>query len=425
MTRHPTSNPDAPTSYIHSLIPHQNIVLVTDWITKIGGGEKVVEAFHRIYPDAPIYTSYCNNHWRERLDGKVVTGYLQHWPFSALRRFLPVLRQHWFSHLDLSDYDIIISITGNGEAKFVRPDYISLKKRLLRLLRLSPSTSLYLHPTSTPHTPLHISYCHTPVHFYWAQYDEYVKNPSMSPKWLARLGLKLLVKPLRKRDFAAAQKINAFIANSSAIQKDIATYYKRESTVINPPINTDDFVHISTRAEISISKRPQCIWWGRVVPAKRLDIAVTACSELGWPLTIIGDGPDLARLQSLAGPTVHFLGYIPDEERNNYIAKADLFLFPSKEDFGVAPVEALAAGLPVLAYREGGALDYIVEGENGAFFSNQTAASLIKSLISIVGLVYDTQVISESVNRFSSVSFQKKIRTFVHENTNITKRHSD
>ena len=280
------------------------VVLVTDWITKQGGGEKVVEQFHLTFPEAPIYTSYCADRWRSKLDDKVITGYLQHWPFSRLRRFLPVLRQWWFASLDLSDFDTIISITGNGEAKFVRKNYVSPKNRLMHAF----------FPSSNSHLPIarakHISYCHTPVHFYWAQYDEYVKNPSMRPKWLARLGLKLLVKPLRKRDYRAAQKVDKFIANSTSIQADIQQYYGKDSVVIHPPINTDNFIHLKPREEISISEQPNCIWWGRVVPAKRLDIAVAACNELGWPLTIIGDGPELPRLKELAGKTISFTGYL-------------------------------------------------------------------------------------------------------------------
>lgn len=361
------------------------VVLVTDWITKDGGGEKVVEQFHRAFPEAPIYTSYCAERWRSRLDNTVVTGYLQHWPFSRLRRYLPLLRQWWFARLDLASYDTIISITGNGEAKFVR---------------------------KTRNTQVHISYCHTPVHFYWAQYAEYIAHPSMRPHWLARLGLKLLVTPLRARDFDAAQRIDHFIANSSAIQQDIKRYYKKDSVVIHPPINITDFIHIKPRGEICISGQPSCIWWGRVVPAKRLDIAIQACNELSWPLTIIGDGPDLPRLKALAGPTITFAGYVSDDERVSYIERADIFLFPSREDFGVAPVEALAAGLPVVAYKAGGALDYVVEGKNGLLFETQDAASMVATLKRLSGSTFSRKDFS-AIETFSSDAFRMQIVSFV------------
>ena len=153
------------------------IAIVHDWLYG-GGAEKVVLEIHKLYPEASVYTSFCTDEWRRKLDNKVITGYLQRWPFAKLRRLLPLLRQWWFARLDLSEYDIIISSSGNGEAKFVRK--------------------------SRPEQ-LHICYCHTPTHFYWRHYDEYIKRPSFRPRWLARLGLKTLVRPLKKRDFAAAR----------------------------------------------------------------------------------------------------------------------------------------------------------------------------------------------------------------------------
>lgn len=404
-----------PLSSILSPNPHQNIVLVTDWITKEGGGEKVVEQFHLTFPEAPIYTSYCAERWRGKLDDKVVTGYLQHWPFSSLRRFLPVLRQHWFAHLDLSEYDVIISITGNGEAKFVRPNYISLRKRLLRLLRLSPLSST---PT---HYPLHISYCHTPVHFYWKHYDSYIEQPSMRPKWLARLGLRLLVKPLRNNDYAAAQRVDYFIANSSAIQQDIMTYYGRESEIIYPPIKVDKFIHLSPRGKTRIiPQKPQCIWWGRVVPAKRLDIAIEVCNQLQIPFTIIGDGPDIDRLKRLAGPTIQFLGYLSDQDREKFIRAADLFLFPAYEDFGVAPVEALAAGIPLVAYRAGGALDYVIDQKTGMLFDDQNTESMAQTLQQTIGKSFSIEEIQASVRQYSVQYFSDQVNKFVQKHTEET-----
>lgn len=352
----------------------------------MGGGEKVVEQFHKLYPEAPIYTSYCADRWRPWLDNKVVTGYLQHWPFSALRRFLPVLRQWWFAQLDLSDFDIIISITGNGEAKFVR----------------------------TTKDQTHICYCHTPPHFYWAQYNEYLKRPSMRPYWLARLGLRLLVKPLRKRDYAAAQTVDHFIANSTAIQADIKRYYDQDSMVIFPPINLDQFTPLARAAEKhTIPSVPNCIWWGRIVPAKRLDIAIEACNQLNLPLTIIGSGPALDELKKLAGPTISFPGYVSDEERESLIRSADLFIFPANEDFGIAPIEALASGLPVVALKAGGALDYIKDGQNGVFIPEQNTESLVGSLQAVVGKTFKPLTITTSAERFSKDNFKRNIKRLV------------
>ncbi len=155
-------------------LDNKKIAIVHDWLVG-GGAEKVVQAMHELFPDAPIYTSYCSDEWREKLDGKVVTGYLQKWPFSKLRKFLPVLRIWWFEHLDLTDFDIVLSSSGNGEAKGVK--------------RLNPMAT-------------HICYCHSPTHFYWDKYDEYLKSPGFGMfNPLARLGLKVLVGPLAQMGF--------------------------------------------------------------------------------------------------------------------------------------------------------------------------------------------------------------------------------
>src|SRR5205085_2907269 len=154
---------------------------------------------HKMFPDAPIYTSYCTEEWRQKLDGKVVTGYLQRWPFSRLRKFLPVLRIWWFGHLDLSGYDLVISSTGNGEAKGIK----------------------------APKAATHICYCHAPVHFYWRHHDQYMKNSGFGV--LGSIGLKLLNKPLRRWDFKAAQRPDFFISNSTHTQNDVKEFYGRDS----------------------------------------------------------------------------------------------------------------------------------------------------------------------------------------------------
>jgi len=354
------------------------VALVTDWIYG-GGSELVVEQLHKLYPDAPIYTSYCTDEWNTRLDNKVLTGYLQRPPFKQLRKFLPLLRQWWFAGLDLSSFDLIISITGNGEAKFVS----ALNGK-------------------------HISYCHTPVHFYWHHYDEYLKNPGFKPVWLARLGLKLMVKPLRKRDYAAAQKVDHFIANSSFIQKDIKAYYDKESTVIFPPVATERFISISNPIE-----RYGFVTWGRHVPFKRMDIAIKACNYLKLPLAVIGTGPHTKELQAIAGPTITFLGRVSDDELARFAHTRQAFIFTSFEDFGIAPIEAMAAGLPVIAYKAGGALDYVVDGKTGIFFDEQTIESLVGALKEYHPEKADRPALQAHAHAFSEASFQSGIKSFI------------
>ena len=363
------------------------IAIVHDWLYG-GGAEKVIQELHRLYPEAPIYTSFCTDEWRRKLDNQVVTGYLQRWPFAKLRRFLPLLRQWWFARLDLSQYDIILSSSGNGEAKFARK--------------------------SRPEQ-LHICYCHTPTHFYWRHYKEYLARPSFRPKWLARLGLKLLVRPLKKRDCQAAQAVDIFMANSSGIQADIQEFYGRDSEVVFPPVSINYFTNLAKKRQQKniIPRQPHVVSWGRIVPMKRLDLVIAACEQLGWQLDIMGSGPDVERLQQLAGPHTNLLGYVSDEDRERYVKEADLFIFASHEDFGIAPVEALAAGIPVVAYQAGGALDYIKPEKNGWFFSEQTVEQLIKTLKELPGKKVSPVKISATANEFSAAIFRKSMKNIV------------
>lgn len=357
------------------------IAIVHDWLYG-GGAEKVVLELHRMFPDAPIYTSYCSDEWRQRLDGTVVTGYLQWRPFAKARKFLPLLRQWWFAGLKLQDYDLIISTTGNGEAKFARPG---------------------------SHAK-HLCYCFTPNHFYWDKYQEYLDNPGMGKlNWVARLGLKLLVKPLRARDFRAAQRVTEFIAISTHIQDDIRQYYGRESTIVYPPVDTSVF---TTQIDSKGNSEPSSgfITWGRHVPYKRLDLAVAACNELQLPFTIVGTGPETEHLRAIAGPTITFTGFLDDEALVAYARKASAFIFTSKEDFGIAPVEAMALGLPVIAYRAGGALDYVIPGKTGEFFDKQTVENLKSALQTFQRKNYSPRTITETTHAFNQAAFQVNMK---------------
>jgi len=395
-----TTNNQLPTT------SNPRVALVTDWIYG-GGGELVVEEFHRIYPDAPIYTSYCSDEWRQRLNSKVVTGYLQHPPFKQMRKFLPLLRQWWFAGLDLNNYDLIVSITGNGEAKFA---HIDREKWQMKNNLVNENL---VNDKSYMKKPLHVSYCHTPVHFYWRHYSEYLDNPGFKPVWLARLGLKALVGPLKRRDYAAAQKVDHFIANSSHISADIKKYYNRDSVTIYPPVNTSFFSQLLTTSSRLPKPRLGFVIWGRHVPMKKIDIAIKACNQLQLPLTVIGSGPITAELKKLAGPTVTFAGRVSDTELAKLAASAEAFIFPSLEDFGIAPVEALAAGTPVIAYKAGGALDFVIPGKTGEFFTEQTVKSLVTALQNFKPRTYDHADISQFAEKFSAQNFKANVSRFI------------
>lgn len=349
------------------------VAIVHDWLVG-GGAELVVEQLHTMFPEAPIYTSYCTREWRERLHDKVVTGWLQH--LGRLRKFIPLLRIWWFTHLDLEEFDLVISSSG-AEAKGIKVE-----------------------------KPVHVAYIHAPTHYYWSRYDAYLADPGLRPKWLARLGLKLLVRPLRKWDYRAAQRPDFLLANSHHTQTEIKKYYGRLSTVVHPPVYLERFQQPAKQAPT----REGFVISGRQTPYKRFDLAVLACSQLNLPLTVIGNGPDHARLRRLAGPSVTFLGRVSDKVVEEEFGRAAAFIFPGVDDFGITPVEALAAGTPVIAYGEGGALDYVKPGVTGEFFSEPTLTSLAQTLHDFQPSKYTPKDCRRAAQRFSSAQFQQKMK---------------
>lgn len=352
------------------------VAIVHDWFVG-GGAEKVVLEISKMFPDAPIYTSYCSDEWRQKLaPAKVVTGYLQHFP--RLRKFLPPLRAHWFSHLDLGGYDLVISSSG-AEAKGIK----------------------------VPKGTVHVNYCHAPTHYYWSRYDEYIQNPGFGAfNWLARAGLKILLKPMRRWDYKAAQRPDYIIANSNYIKDQVKKYYDRDAVVIHPPVEVERYA----------GKQPErngLIVAGRQTGYKRFDLAVAACSKLNLPLTVIGKGPAHKQLRTLAGPSITFETNVDDKAMVEYFQKAEGFIFPGLDDFGIVAVEALAAGTPVIAYKDGGALDYIKPGVTGQFFDRQNVESLAKTLATFKPDGFSNPDIQKFAQAFSPQHFQASLRDYL------------
>ncbi len=371
------------------------VAIVCDWLTNIGGAEKVLLEVHKLYPDAPIYTSkYSKKGIDWFLDADVRTGWLQIFPV-CLRRFLGPLRQRWFSHLDLSEYDLVISVTG-AEAKAVK----------------APGG-------------VHVSYCHVPTQYYWQMYDEYVENPGfgiLNP--LVRVCFKLLVKPLRKADYKAAQGVDYFVTISGYAKSLIKKYYKREAVVVCPPVEVNDFKIKTQKKQIKkgsgVVENPVENFYvvtSRQVTWKRLDLAVKACLRLDRPLYVIGEGPEHKRLMKLAkgNPLIHFIPLLGKEKLREYLANAKGYLFPSMEPFGIAPVEALAAGCPVIAFGDGGALDYIIDGKNGVLFNKQTVKSLVEGITKFEKMKFDSAFIVKTADKFSVKRFDDELKGFINE----------
>lgn len=392
------------------------VALVCDWLTTPGGAEKLLLALHRLYPDAPIYTSkYSSKRIDWFKDAKVKTGWLQLFP-ACLRKFLGPLRQLYFSHLDLSHYDLVISVTG-AEAKSIRTVEKSPKLSKLSTTKKPNSTDVEIIPKA-PHRARHICYCHVPTQYYWQMYDEYLKNPGfgfLNP--LVRLALKLFVKPLRRADYAAAQQPDEFVTISHYAAKQIKTYYDRDATIIAPPVETDLFAPKSFSEPTSGPKKPFIIHC-RQVTWKRIDLAISACLEAQEPLVVIGDGPEHQKLVKLAAgsPLITFLPWLNTPEIASNLQKSRAYLFPSLEPFGIAAVEALAAGCPVIAFAEGGSTDIVQPGKNGLLFSNQTAPSLADAIRRFSPEKFDQEFIVESAAKFSVPAFRQNFLTFVSKN---------
>lgn len=386
------------------------VAIVCDWLVSVGGAERVLRSVCDLFPDAPIYTSQYNKKGIDWFnDRKVHTGWLQIFP-SCFRRFIGPLRQKYFSHLDLSNYDVIVSVTG-AEAKAVKKG-----------------------------KAIHFCYCHVPTQYYWGMKDDYIKNPGfgiLNP--VVSLALKTFLPPLRKADYESAQRPDEFITISTYAKRQIKDAYGREATVINPPVAVEKFStrgfstsretinqresqvvkpehkeHKTAKSQTSTS-RHGFVTTSRQVTWKRLDLAIKACLRLGVPLTIIGEGPEHKNLVKLANGSklIKFVPLADLPTIKQYLEQAEGFIFPSLEPFGIAPVEALACGCPVIAYGNGGALDYIVDGKNGVLFNRQSVGSLCRAIQHFQTLKFSEDKIRESALPFSEKNFQDKLREFI------------
>lgn len=360
------------------------IAIVHDWLTVAGGAEVVVAELHRLFPKAPIYTSVYNPVALPGLKGADIrTTYLQDRLPAKLRYkhvLWPTLRAVAFRKLDLSEFDIIIS-SSSAEAKAVR---------------------------KTRPGQVHIAYIHTPIRYYWSHYEEFrreFKFGIFTP--FIRPVIPYFVKKMRKLDLESIKDIDVMIANSEVTQARIKKYYNRASTVVHPPVDIERFTP-PPKAE-----RSGYVLWGRHVPYKRFDLAVQAANQLGAQLTIIGSGPDTARLKKLAGPTVKFVGRVSDPELVRLAQSAKGFLFPNEEDFGISAVEALAAGTPVIAYARGGALDIVQDGETGVLFKEQTIESLVAAMKRFETLQFLPATLHRKAKRFDKSLFDTRMMKII------------
>jgi glycosyltransferase involved in cell wall biosynthesis len=274
-----------------------------------------------------------------------------------------------FESFDLSEYDLVLS-----------------------------STTSFAKGVITPPHACHVCYCNTPTRFAW-MYHEYIRYERF-PR-LVRAVLPWMITPLRTWDYAAAHRVDYFVAGSHNSARRIAKFYRRDAEVVHSPVDCYAFEPSDTVEDFFLVM-------SRLQPYKRIDLAVRACTDLGVPLKVAGVGPDMDRLRSMAGPTVEFLGRVSDEERRRLMARCRAFIFPGEEDYGITPIEAMSAGRPVVAYRAGGALETLKEGITGVFFDKPDPGSLASALRSLPDSV-DSAAIREHALGFDTSVFKAKM----------------
>ncbi|MHB8780102.1 MAG: glycosyltransferase [Candidatus Geothermincolia bacterium] len=356
------------------------IALVHDWLTNMGGAERVLIALHQLFPKAPIFSSvYTPEVFPELADADVRTTFIQRLPFARSKhQAFPLLRSLAFDRLDLSGFDVVIT-SCHAECKAVRT---------------GPAT-------------LHICYCYTPIRYYWSDYDHYLENPRFG---LLNPAVKALLPRILSRmqswDLAAASRVDRFVGISNCVSDRIERFYGRESSVIYPPVDTSWLHPRDGYGE-------HFLLVGRLVPYKRPDLAVQAFTRLGWPLKVIGTGSELDRLKTLAGPTVQFLGRLDDTQLSKHYASCRALVFPQFEDFGIIPLEAMAAGRPVVAYRGGGAVETVVEDATGVFFEEQSVDSLIDALLRFDADKFEPARLRAHAERFAKERFQREVAALV------------
>jgi glycosyltransferase involved in cell wall biosynthesis len=359
------------------------VALVHDWLNQMGGAENVLEELVGLFPESPVYTSMYAPH-------KMPDAY-RTWPIhtSFMQRLPGVTSHHQaylplyplaFGRTDLSRYDLVLS----NKSGFCHG----------------------VHTQNASRRAIHVCYCLTPTRFLWL-YEQYREREQLGE------GLNRLLQPvlalLRRWDWAAAQRVDHFIAISEEIRQRIQNIYQRESVVIHPPVDTQRFT-----PDPSVPVGDYYLIVSRLIPYKRIDLAVQAFNQLPHEkLVIVGDGRDRAILEAQAGPNVTFKGRLPLAELVELMQGCRAFLFPGLEDFGIAPVEAMSAGRPVIAYAGGGALDTVLPGITGEHFSPQTVDGFLGVLQQFNPHKYDPVACRTQAERFSRAIFQEKLQAFL------------
>lgn len=353
------------------------IALVHDYLSQDGGAERVLRAFHELYPQAPIFVLFHDKKkMQEFNNGDVRESFFRFLPLGKTKYqwYLPLMPLATERH-NVHDFDVVLS-----------------------------STSAFAKGILTRPETLHISYCHTPTRYLWTDTHEYIADLKYS--WFIKLLLPRLIHKMRLWDKMSVDRVDTFVANSRTVAQRIAKYYRRESDVIYPPVFLPPWQPKTKNCSYFISG-------GRLVPYKRFDILVSAFNRSGLPLVIFGDGPELVHLKKRARSNITFVGRISDEEKYMLLRGAIAFIHPQVEDLGITPLESMAVGTPVLAYGVGGVTETVIPGVTGEFFSEQSWEAVFDVVSKFDPSIYDVSTIRVRAEQFGDDRFKQRIVSYV------------
>jgi len=357
------------------------IAFVHDFLLRLGGAERVLKVLMDMYPEAPVFTLLYDKKETGHLfpEDRVITSGLQKYPrfIPGMHKFLFPLMPSAVEDFDLSAYDVVVSSSG-----------------------------AYSHGVVTNLETKHICYYHSPMRYAWDYTHKYLKEQNLGA--IGELIASRLLHKVRQWDFLASDRVDIPVANSKTVRNRIRKYYRHDAQIIHPPVDVDHF-------EVTPHHEGYFLIVSTLTPYKKIDLAIEVFNTLGKRLVIIGDGPDRARLQRMSADNIDFLGFKSDAVVKEYMQNCRAFIFPGEEDFGIAPVEAMACGKPILAYRKGGLLETMKEGVTGQLFEEQTSESMEAALTQLLinETNYDAHEIRKHAENFSRERFEKAMRKLI------------